>query len=208
MNKLLKVVDVPVVQVVIWTRSLTCPLCATTGGLSSCESASDSIHRRNLWTVQFATETGMHSATVQLSVGAVHGGGGGDKGAGIFRAPPGLRHFSSTCPLPRYSHLEIWTSPSPSFLSVLRCLGVASGVRRIRDACFAWFNSGYMFYERLLANFTHFLRVVNSDPRRFLSIPQNGEVCTVNASSCSVSSRSLHFESGHYLYELSMSVLG
>ena len=38
----------------------------------------------------------------------------------------------------------------------------------------------------------------------FLSIPQNGEVCTVDASSCSVSSRGSHFESGHYFYELSM----
>ena len=27
----------------------------------------------------------------------------------------------------------------------------------------AWFNSGYMFYEWLLANFTYFLRVVHSD---------------------------------------------
>ena len=44
------------------------------------------------------------------------------------------------------------------------CLGVASGVRCIRDTCFAWFNSGHMFYERLLANFTYFLRVVHSDP--------------------------------------------
>ena len=114
------------------------------------------------------------------------------------------RISSSTCALPRCSHLEIWTLPSPSFRSVLRCWGVASGVRRIRDACFAWFNSGYMFYERLLANFTYFLRVVNSDPRRLLSIPQNGEVCTVDASSCSVSSRGSHFESGHYFYELSM----
>ena len=26
----------------------------------------------------------------------------------------------------------------------------------------AWFKSGYMFYERLLANFTYFLRVVHS----------------------------------------------
>ena len=32
---------------------------------------------------------------------------------------------------PRYSHLEIWTSSSSSYLSVLWCLGVASGVRRI-----------------------------------------------------------------------------
>ena len=38
----------------------------------------------------------------------------------------------------------------------------------------------------------------------FLSIPQNGEVCTVDASSCSISSRGSHFESGHYFYELSM----
>ena len=74
------------------------------------------------------------------------------------------RISSSTCPSPRYSHLEIWTLPSPSFLSVHRCLGVASGVRCIRDACFAWFNNGYMFYERLLANFTYFPRVVHSDP--------------------------------------------
>ena len=72
------------------------------------------------------------------------------------------------------------------------------------DACFAWLNSGYMFYDRFLANFTYFLRVVNSNPRRLLSIPQNGEVCTVDASSCSVSSRGSHFESGHYFYELSM----
>ena len=41
-------------------------------------------------------------------------------------------------------------------------------------------------------------------PVAFLSIPQNGEVCTVDASSCSVSSRGSHFESGHYFYELSM----
>ena len=45
-------------------------------------------------------------------------------------------------------------------------MGVASGVRCVRDGCFTWFNSGYMFYERLLANFTYFLRVVHSDPWR------------------------------------------
>ena len=39
-----------------------------------------------------------------------------------------------------------------------------AGVRCIRDACFAWFNNGYMFCERLLANFTYFPRVVHSDP--------------------------------------------
>ena len=41
-------------------------------------------------------------------------------------------------------------------------------------------------------------------PVAFLSIPQDGEVCTVDASSCSVSLRGSHFESGHYFYELSM----
>ena len=40
-----------------------------------------------------------------------------------------------------------------------------------------------------------------------LSIPQNGEVCTVDASSCGVSSRVSHFESGHYLCELSMAAM-
>ena len=44
------------------------------------------------------------------------------------------RISSSTCPSPRFSHLEIWTLPSPLFLSVLRCLGVASGAR-FWDAC-------------------------------------------------------------------------
>ena len=39
------------------------------------------------------------------------------------------RFSSSTCPSPRYSHLEIWTLPSPLYLSVLRCLGVAFGAR-------------------------------------------------------------------------------
>ena len=45
------------------------------------------------------------------------------------------RISSSPCPLPRYSHMEIWTLPLPSYLSVLRCLSVASGARCIRDAC-------------------------------------------------------------------------
>ena len=33
---------------------------------------------------------------------------------------------------------------------------------------------------------------------------QDGEVCTVDASSCSLSQRGSHFETGHYLYEFSM----
>ena len=45
------------------------------------------------------------------------------------------KNFLFYVPLPRYSHMEIWTLPLPSYLSVLRCLGVASGARCIRDAC-------------------------------------------------------------------------
>ena len=71
---------------------------------------------------------------------------------------PLLRASSSRC-----SHLEIW-------LSVLRCLGVVCGERRIRDACAAWFHSGYIIYGRLWTNFTYFLRAVNSNPRCSLSI--------------------------------------
>ena len=82
-----KVVDMPVV--------------CNDRGLSSCESTSDSVHRRNLWTFQFATEMGMHSATVQLSVGAVYGGGSGDEGVGIFRAPPGRLELSASFRSPR-----------------------------------------------------------------------------------------------------------
>ena len=62
MYKLLNVIDVPVVQVVIWTRSLTCPLCATTGVSRAVKVPQIQFHRRNWWTFQFATETGMHSA--------------------------------------------------------------------------------------------------------------------------------------------------
>ena len=90
--------------------------------------------------------------------------------------------FPSTCLSSRCSHLEICTLPSPSCLSVLLVFGCCHwSTSYFRDACFAWFNSGYMFYERLLANFTYFHRAVHSDPWRSLSIPQNGEVCTVDA---------------------------
>ena len=50
----------------------------------------------------------------------------------------------------------------------LRCLGVAFGVRCIRDACFAWFNSGYMFYGRFWTNFSIFYVAVNSNPEAFV----------------------------------------
>ena len=67
----------------------------------------------------------------------------------------------------------------------------------------AWFNSGYMF-TRGFWRTSHIFYVWCTQFVAFLSIPQNGEVCTVDASSCSVSSRASHFESGHYFYELFM----
>ena len=62
------------------------------------------------------------------------------------------------------------------------------------DTCFTggYWRTSHIFYVRC------------TQIEAFLSIPQNGEVCTVDASSCSVSSRGSHFESGHYLYELFM----
>ena len=111
------------------------------------------------------------------------------------------RISSSTCPLPRDSHMEIWTLPLPSYLSVLRCLGVAlstwySGrvLGSTVDTCFTrgFWRTSHIFY------------VWCTQIVAFLSIPQNGEVCTVDASSCSVSSRASHFESGHYFHELFM----
>ena len=71
-NKLLKVVDVPVVQVVIWTRSLTCPLCATTG-----VSATVKVPQ-----IQFIAESELCS----WQPGAAYGDGGGDDGAVFFFA--------------------------------------------------------------------------------------------------------------------------
>ena len=56
-----------------------------------------------------------------------------------------LEDFLFYVPLPRYSHMEIWTLPLPSYLSVLRCLGVASGARCIRDACFVAFGELHIF---------------------------------------------------------------
>ena len=119
--------------------------------------------------------------------------------------PSGLEQLLVQTVLGRLSVMEafgIWILPSPSYLSVLRCLGVGSGARCIRDAC-------------LVQQWIHVLRVAFGELHifstcgalrswRFLSIPQNGEVCIVDASSCSVFSRGLHFESGHHLYELSM----
>ena len=85
MNKLLfnKVVDVPVVQVVIWTRSLTCPLCATTEvsvtvKVPQIQFIAESV---DLPVVQQRWGRTVH--TVQRSAERLYGGGGGDEG-GLF----------------------------------------------------------------------------------------------------------------------------
>ena len=61
-----------------------------------------------------------------------------------------------------FGHLDFafaLVSFSPSGLWVFAC-----GVRRFRDACAAWFDSGYMFYGRLWTNFSIFYVAVNSNP--------------------------------------------
>ena len=63
----MNVVDVPVVQVVVWVRPfldkvVDMPVVCNDSGLANSESASDSVHRRSLWTFQLATETGTLSA--------------------------------------------------------------------------------------------------------------------------------------------------
>ena len=81
------------------------------------------------------------------------------------------RISSSSLPaLSRCSHLENWTLPSPSFLSVLlvfRCCLWSTSYWIFRDACAAWFNSGYTFYGWLWKNFIIFYVAVNSNPEAF-----------------------------------------
>ena len=74
------------------------------------------------------------------------------------------RISASTCPSPRYSHLEIWTSPSPSWSTSysgrVLCL-VQQWTHVLREAfgeLHIFSSCGELFSERLL------------------SIPQNGEV--------------------------------
>ena len=70
-----KVVDVPVVQVLVVPQVQFCGYgrpCdhAATLGLANSGSASDSVHRQSLQTFQFAAETGTHSANcAAFSVG-------------------------------------------------------------------------------------------------------------------------------------------
>ena len=100
------------------------------------------------------------------------------------------RISSSTCCVSRCSHLEIWTFLlCPRIFQFFWCLGVACGVRRIRDACAAWFNSGYMLYVRLWTNFSIFYVAVNLKREAVLL-----QVCTVVASGGSFSQRGLHIE--------------
>ena len=67
---------------------------------------------------------------------------------------------------PRRSHLEIWTLPSPLYLSVLLVFGYF--VLVLRGACATWFASGYIFYGRLWTNFSIFYVAVNSNREVFV----------------------------------------
>ena len=75
------------------------------------------------------------------------------------------RISSSPSMCSRCSHLEKWTlllCPR-IFQPSCRCLGVACGEQRFgyfgRSCVLAtWFDSGYMFFERLWTHFSHFLR--------------------------------------------------
>ena len=115
------------------------------------------------------------------------------------------RMSSSTLPSSsRCSHLEIWILPSPSYLSVLLVFGCClwSTSYWFRDACAAWFNSGYMLCGRLRTNFSIFYVAVNSNPEAFFFSPfgLNGEVCTVDVFGCSFSQRGT-WKTGHYFYK-------
>ena len=70
--------------------------------------------------------------------------------------------------------VRTWKSGHRSFalVSFSRCSGVwvlpvEYVVLFFRDACAAWFNSGYMFYGRLWTNFSIFYVAVNSNPGAF-----------------------------------------
>ena len=112
------------------------------------------------------------------------------------------RISSSTCPLPAlFAHGNLDIAFTPRIFQSFGVWGVLwstlySG-RVLGSTVDTCFTSGFW---RIL----HIFYVWCTQIVAFLSIPQNGEVCTVDASSCSVSSRGSHFESGHYFYELSM----
>ena len=108
---------------------------------------------------------------------------------------------SASCRCSRYSHLEIWTSrPLPSFLSALvRCLGVACGVRRI-------FGTGALLGSTVdtcsTGGFGRISLILRCGELEFQGVCfpflLKGEVCTVAASGCSFSQRGSHFDAGHY----------
>ena len=92
------------------------------------------------------------------------------------------KNFLSTCPLTRYLHLETWTSPLPSCIfQSFGCLGVALEYVVLSGRVLCLVQQWIHVLREAFGELHNFLRVVNSDPRRLLSIPQNGEVCTVDA---------------------------
>ena len=117
------------------------------------------------------------------------------------------RISSSTWPVsPRRSHLEIWTLPSPSYFSVLLVFGCCLwGTSYFRDACAAWFNSGYIFYGRLWTNFSIFYVAVNSNPEAFALHSCRMEKCAESVLLVAVSLSAVRtLEVGHYFYERSI----
>ena len=125
---------------------------------------------------------------------------GAAAGAGCARVPPvslgGFWKnflFYAACVVALFALGKAGLCLRPSILQSFWCMGVACGVRRIWDACAAWFDSGYMFYVRLWTNFTYFLRCGELESCGVCSpFLQNGEACTVHAAGCSFSQRGLH----------------
>ena len=56
-------------------------------------------------------------------------------------------------------------------------------------------------YGTLWSIFRFFYVGVDSNPEAFFSIRLNGDVCTVDASGCSLFSAACTSKSGHYLYK-------
>ena len=56
-------------------------------------------------------------------------------------------------------------------------------------------------YGRLWSIFSIFYVGLDSNPEAFFSIRLNGEVCTVDASGCSLFSAACTSKSGHYFYK-------
>ena len=93
----------------------------------------------------------------------------------------------------------------PRIFQSFWCMCVACGVRRIRDACAAWLDSGYMFYGRLWANFTFLCVAVNSNPEAFAlhscRMEKRAQLMLLVAASLSAACT---LKPGHYFYEFSI----